>query len=145
MSSKVTPPKFIDDVAEYAEYKNKLKRWSRITKVEQKQQAEVVLYHLEGHSSGIQQKIDTALGDDIVDKEDGMTKLIEYLDTIYQEDEMTNMWTKYKKFIRLKKQDSQAISEFIAEFEAAYKEAKENGCEVSDTVLALNLLESCNL
>ena len=72
MSSKYIPPKFIDDASEYAEYKKKLQRWSRITKVDRKQQAEVVLYHLEGHPSGIQEKIDTALGDDVVDKDDGL-------------------------------------------------------------------------
>ena len=144
-SSKFVPPKFIDDASEYAEYKKKLLRWARITKTDPKQKAEVVLYHLEGHPSGIQIKIDTALGDEIVDKEDGMDKLVVYLDSIYKEDEMTNMWTKYKKFVRLKKGDEQPVNEFIAEFETAYKEAKDNGCEVSDTVLALNLLESCCL
>ena len=145
MASKCPPPKLIDDAAGYAEYKKQLQRWSRITKVEQKKQAEVVLYALKDHHSGIQEKIDTTLGDQIVDKDDGLEKLIEYLDSIYEMDEMTNMWSKYKKFVRLKKADDQPIKEFNAEFETAYKEAKDNGCEVSDTVLALNLLESCNL
>ena len=144
-SSKFTPPKFIDDASGYEDYKKKLLRWSRITKHDRKQQAEVVLYYLEGHPSGIQEKIDTALGNSIIDATDGMDRLIEYLDGIYEEDEMTNMWSKYKKFVRLKKEDDKPITEFIAEFETAYKEAKDNGCEVSDTVLALNLLESCRL
>ena len=120
-------------------------RWTRITKTDKKQQAEVVLYHLESHASGVQGKIETALGDRIVDKEDGMTLLIEYLDTIYKQDDMTNMWVKYKNFVRLQKGSNQNISEFIAAYETAYKEAKDNGCEVSDTVLALNLLDSCSL
>ena len=60
--AKVEPPKFFDSASGYPEYKLKLQRWSRITKRDKKQQAEVVLYHLEGHPSGIQQKIDTALG-----------------------------------------------------------------------------------
>ena len=146
-SSKYVPPKFIEDASQYAEYKRKLQRWARITKTDKKQQAEVVLYHLEleNHPSGIHDKIDTAIGDDIVDNENGMNLLINYLDGIYKEDEMTNMWSKYKKFVRLKKSDNQSISEFIAEFDTVYKEAKDNGCEVSDTVLALNLLDSCCL
>ena len=143
--SKLAPPKFIDDPAEYASYKRKLQRWTRVTKDEKEKQAEVVLHYMENHPSGIEEKIETALGDEIVNKIDGMDKLIAYLDSIYEEDEMTNMWVKYKKFVRLKKPDDQTITEFIAEFEAAYKEAKQNGCEVSDTVLALNLLESSPL
>ncbi len=145
MSKSIIPPKFIDDPAEYAGYKKKLQRWTRITKVAPKLQAETVVHFLEDHPSGIMEKIETSLGDEIVDKEDGMTKLIAYLDTIYAEDEMTNMWTKHKKFVRLRKAENQSILEFIAEFETAYKEAKDNGCAVSDTVLALNLLEACQL
>ena len=145
MSSKLLPPKFINDSSEYAVYKAKLKRWSRICKIDITQQAEVVLYHLEGHASGIQEKIDTSLGDEIIEKNDGMDKLIAYLDTIYEEDELTDMFLKYKRFVRLKKDEDQPINEFIAEFEKVYKDAKQNGCEVSDTVLALSLLESCRL
>jgi hypothetical protein len=104
------------------------------------------LYHLQDHPSGIHQKIDTALGDEIVEQDDGLTKVIAFLDTIYKADDLALMWSKYKRFTRLKKvDDQQPITEFVAEFEAAYKEAKDNGCEVSDTVLALSLLDSCNL
>ncbi len=102
MSSKVLPPKFIDDVSGYPEYRKKLLRWTRITKVEPNKQAEFVLHYLEGHSSGIQEKIDTALGDQVEDKADGMQKMIDFMDTIYAEDEMTTAWTKYKEFIRFK-------------------------------------------
>ena len=140
------PPQFINDASQYDEYKKSLMRWSRITKTPKAQQAEYVLYHMKDHPSGIHQQVDTALGDEIVEKEDGLTKLVTYLDSIYKADELALMWSKYKKFTRLRKTDEQQpITEFIAEFEAAYKEAKENGCEVSDTVLALSLLDSCNL
>ena len=139
------PPKFIDDASGYPEYRRKLERWSRITKVAKQQQAEVVLYHLEGHPSRIQDKIDTALGDKIIDKEDGMKELIAYLDTIYAEDDMVSAWINYKKFVKLKKIDTQPISEFISEFEKHYIKAKESGCDFSDNVLAFNLLESCCL
>ena len=120
-------------------------RWTRITKIEPQKQAETVLHYLEGHSSGIQEKIDTALGDEVEDKPDGMTKMIAYMDTIYAEDEMTTAWTKYKEFIRLKKDVNQPVIEFIAEFDKKHKKAKETGCEFSDIVLGFNLLESCDL
>ena len=142
---KYDPPEFFSDPSGYAEYKKRLQRWARITKVEKKQQAEVVVYHLEGHSSGIQEKIDTALGDDIQDKEDGLAKLIEYLDTIYAEDDMTTAWTCYKKFVRLVKKKEQSVTEFIAEFDKEYKKAKDCGCVFSDTVLAFCLIEACKL
>ena len=87
MPTKYDPPKFIEEASEYPEYKRKLLRWSRITTVEKKLQADVVLYHLEGHSSRILEKIvgETSLGDDIGGKEESMEKLIAYLDGIYAE------------------------------------------------------------
>ena len=95
MSSKFEPPKFMDDASGYPEYKKLLLRWSRITKTPKEQQAEVVLYHLQGHPSGVQEKIDTALGPAVVNQDDGLAKLIEYLDAIYAEDPMSEAWSKY--------------------------------------------------
>ena len=137
MSSIKEPPAFFDDPSGYAEYKHNLLRWARLTKVDKKQRAEVVLYHLRGHSSGIQEKIDTALGDAVEDKEDGLQKLVEYLDTIYAEDEMTSAWTKYKQFVRLKKDHAQPVNEFIADFEKASVEAREGGYALRDMQYAL--------
>ena len=68
-----------------------------------------------------------------------------YLDSIYGEDEMTDAWNKYTDFVRLKKEKEQSVTEFIAEFEGKYIKAKESGCELSDTVLAFNLLKACKL
>ena len=53
-----------------------------------------MVYHLQDHPSGIHLKIDTALGDEIIEKEDGLTKLIAYLDGIYKDDEMVLMWSR---------------------------------------------------
>ena len=145
MSSKYVPPKFMDDMSGYPEYKKSLLRWSRISKVPENKQAEVVLYHLEGHPSGIQEKIDTALGAEVEDKVDGLTKLIAFLDTIYAEDVMAEAWRKYKQFRHVKKNHDQPINEFIAEFDKAHAKAKESGCEFSDIVLGFSLLESCEL
>ena len=139
------PPDFIKDACEYPEYKRKLQRWSRLTPVDAKQQAEVVVYHLDKHPSGIQDKIDTALGDKIVDKDDGMTQLLAYLDGIYGEDDMMEAWKKYKDFVRLKKGKDEPINEFIAVFESQYMKAKQSGSDFSDIVLAFNLLEACML
>ena len=145
MSSKYEPPAFMEDTAGYSEYKRNLQRWSRITKVPAAHQAEVVLYHLQGHSSGIQEKADTALGDAVENKEDGLTKLIEFFDTIYAEDPMSEAWLKYKRFTQLKKSPDQPVTDFIADFDKAHAKAKLSGCEFSDIVLGFKLLEACEL
>ena len=135
----------MDDASGYPDYKQKLLRWSRITKIAKNKQAEYVVYHLEEHPSRIQEKIDTALGAEIEDQDDGMDKLIAFLDGIYAEDEMSEAWHKYKDFIRLKRGRDQPVNEFIAEFDKKHKRANESGCQFSDMVLGFNLLEACNL
>ena len=76
------PPTFISERKSYAEYKTDLKMWSRITSVPKKNQAEVVVYNLDGHPSRVKEKIVLNVGNDIQESEDGIKKLIEYLDTI---------------------------------------------------------------
>ena len=76
-NSRHEPPEFCSEASGYAEYKRRLQRWSRITTVKKKQQA------------------DTAIGDKIQDKEDGLEELLKYLETIYAEDDMTTAWTSY--------------------------------------------------
>lgn len=143
--NKYSPPAFFDDPAEYADYKKKLLRWTRITNVDKKLQAEVVLYHLEGHRSGISETIETSIGDELQDNAEGVKRLIDFLDEIYAEDDMAEAWSNYKNFVRLTKKKTQPVMEFVAEFEKAYKKAKTSGCEISDTVLAFSLLEACRM
>ena len=57
------PPAFVSKTKSYSAYKADLKRWSRITSVEKKLQAEVVVYSLEGHPSRIKDKIEVKIGD----------------------------------------------------------------------------------
>ena len=68
--------------------------------MDKKLQAEVIVYSLDGHPSRIKDKIDVKIGDEIIDNEKGIEVLLDYLDTIYQEDEMCDAWTKYKNFQR---------------------------------------------
>ena len=144
-ASRLEPPRFMEDTSGYPEYKRKLLRWARITKIAPEKQAEYVVYHLEDHPSGIQEKIDTAIGTDIENAADGMVRLVAFLDGIYAEDEMSEAWNKYKDFIRLRRQSDQPVNEFVAEFDKKHKRARESGCQFSDMVLGFNLLESCQL
>ena len=79
--------------------------WSRITNVPQNSQAEVVVYGLEGDPSGIKEKIIVNIGEKLENAADGIDQLIKFLDTIYQEDDMSAAWTKYKNFNKISRAD----------------------------------------
>ena len=146
MASKCfEPPAFISKTKTYSTYKADLRRWSRITSVEKKLQAEVVVYNLEGHSSGIKEKIEVKIGTELENNEDGIERLLKFLDTIYQQDEMSDAWVKYKNFQRISRGPKQDISDFISDFDKEYMLAKTAGCVYSDLILAFRLLEASNL
>ena len=64
----VEPPTFISDSKSYAEYKKDLLVWSRICGIEKKLQAETVVYRFENHSSRIKEKVNTQIGDKLVNR-----------------------------------------------------------------------------
>ena len=83
-------PEFISENKSLDRYEKDLKRWSRRTTLDKKKQAEWIVLHLEGHSSGIKEKIETQLGDELIDAEDGTEKLIEFIRTIYGTDHLAD-------------------------------------------------------
>ena len=139
------PPAFISETKTYSTYKYDLKMWSRITSVPKASQAEVVVYGLEGHPTGIKEKIIVSIGDTLENADNGIDLLIAFLDGIYQEDDMSAAWTKYKNFNKISRGDSVSVNDFIAEFEKEYLLAKSAGCEYSDIILAFRLLEGSRL
>ena len=92
------PPSFVSDEKTYAQYKADLQMWSRISGIEKKAQAETVVYRLEGDSSRIKDKVMTQIGDKITNNENGITVLLEFFDTIYDKDEMADVWDKFSDF-----------------------------------------------
>ena len=107
------PPSFVSEKKSYSTYKNDLRRWARITTVKKELQAEVVVYSLEGHSSGIKEKIDVQIGEKLQGNDKGIDDLIEYLDTIYEKDEMSDAWHKYKTFQKVSRQNGQEVKHLL--------------------------------
>ena len=70
-TNSVEPPAFISENRSYAEYKADLKMWSRITTLDKKVQAEMVVYRLTGHSSRIKEKIMTQIGKELENNDVG--------------------------------------------------------------------------
>ncbi len=143
--NNIQPPSFVSESKTYAEYVDDLKRWCRLTKIEKKLQAEMVVLHLDGHPSRIKEKIVTKIGETLVDDEDGITKLITFLDTIYKKDDMADVFDKYKLFSAHHRKANEDVANFIPDWEMSYHKLKATGCEYSDSILGLKLLEDSQL
>ena len=76
--SNLEPPSFISEDKKYGQYAKDLRQWSRLTTLKKILQAEMVVYKLEGHASGIKEKIMTQIGDKLEGKEDGIETLLTF-------------------------------------------------------------------
>ena len=85
--SRIEPPRFVDHIKLYAIYKMDLKIWSQITSIEKKAQAEVIVQILDGHSSGIMEKIQAGIRDIFEGNKQGIEVLINFLDDIHPKKE----------------------------------------------------------
>ena len=145
MSKTIEPPAFVSDTKTYAEYKQDLEMWSRITGLDAKIQAEMVVYRLEGHPSRIKEKIMTQIGDKIKDNAEGIKELLKFLDTIYDIDDMADAWDKFTEFSSFSRKVEQSIPEFIADWTNCYYKLKSVGCEYPDMILGFKLLQDAKL
>ena len=71
-----------------------------------------MVYNLEGHPSRIKENIEVKIGQELKGNEKGIE--IEYLDSIYQEDEMSDAWTKYKNLQKVSRTPKQDIPNFFS-------------------------------
>ena len=85
-SAGIEPPTFVGQNKLYETYKEDLKMWSRTISIEKELQAEVVVYTMDGHSSGIKEKFQVGIGDKLEGNEQGVKKFINFLDSIYLKD-----------------------------------------------------------
>ena len=144
-TNNVEPPAFLSATHGYEEYKADLKMWSRLTPLDAKLQAEMVVYKLTGHPSRIKEKIMTQMGAKLEGNANGITELITFLDGIYDVDDMSTVWASYNDFTDVKRQPGQDVQEFVAEWRNKHQKAKTAGCNYSDVILGLKLLKDVEL
>ena len=78
-SIAVEPPSFICEEKTYSQYKADLEMWSRISGIDEKIQAEHVVYRLD---SKIKEKVITQIGEKIRNNANGIKELLNFLETI---------------------------------------------------------------
>lgn len=146
MSTKARePPAFISETKTFATYKRDLKRWAKLTDLKPEQQADMVVHCLDGHSSGIKEKIDTQVEEAKLSCEEGIDNLLTFLEKVYKVDEWADSFEKYTAFEKCVRTKGQSVQEFMAIWENSYAKVKAAGCDMSDQVLAYKLLTAMDL
>ena len=145
MSKLIEPPSFISETKSFETYRKDLERWSQLTTLDSTKQALLVVHMLDGDPSGIKEKIDENVADEDLNSAQGISKLLEFLKSIYEKDSLSDGFEKYIAFEKFRRSPGKSIQDFIPEWTTAYKKAKNIGCVLPDKVLSFKLLDAANL
>ena len=138
------PPAFISTKKTYATYEKDLKRWTTLTTLAPEKQANMVIHFIPDEDP-IKEKIDTQMTDTELSCKEGINNLLKFLAEIYKTDDMGEAYDNYVEFVKLRRKPGVSIKTFISEWENSYHKVKNNGCDMSDMVLAFNLLDTADL
>lgn len=130
------PPKF-DEARSYECWKNEVNMWTRVTELEKKKQALAVALGLGGRAKEIAMEISA----DELDNDNGMDKLLEKLDGVFQLEEKDWAYEAYTQFDRLTKDGSVSMADYIIDYEQRYNRIKKYNMTLPDAVLAFKLLD----
>ena len=145
-SMNLQPPSYVSETKTYEEYKRELNGWALVTNVEKSKQAIVVALSIPDDAEGnIKQKIFAELTNEELNVDDGMKKLLDFLDKIYLKDPFVEAYEKYMKWNGLYRRGSQKVEEFILEYVSVCKEAESKGIGDFEVIKAFKLLDASRL
>ena len=135
-----TPPT-IKSCKSYKDWKKLIKHWSRISGLQNSDQASAVLLSLTGDDlDAVLQIPETDL-----DSETGLATLLKRLDSLYLKDELAEKYNTLENFETYRRQPSTSIRDFINEFEKRHNKIKNYGANMTDDLLACRLIRAANL
>ena len=137
------PPVFSDKTP-YARWINELTFWDKMTKIEKKEKGLAVALSLPINSD-IRDKVFTEMTVVDLNVEDGLQKLIIFLDKIYKKKEISEDYEAWSKFDKLKRTSGETMEHYLSEYDKCQKQIKKFSIEMPDPVLAFQLLDYSGL
>lgn len=134
------PPTF-DEGKPYESWKNEVDMWIRVTDLTKKKQALAVALGLTGRARETAMEIPV----DDLNKDTGMTTLLEKLDGLFLVEEKDRTYDAYSNFDKLARDNSVSMADFIIKFEQRYARMRKYKMELPDAVLAFKLLDTACL
>ena len=147
------PPKFSSE-KNYAQWKKELNAWTCITSHAKKDWGKIIALNLpENDPSNIREKVfsldlEPLVSDDpnLCNEKQGYDNLIKFMDDEFLKDNITDMCEHIRQFMKLEKRKDEKMKNYVSNFEAAYKKAKEKGLpELPHTYRMYQLLENSKI
>ncbi|CAG2236725.1 unnamed protein product [Mytilus edulis] len=139
------PPVFTEQKP-YSRWIDEIKAWKALTDLDKKKMGIAIALSLpeEGLNS-IRDKVFSDLSLEALNADDGVDKLIEFMDKIFKKDELSEAYEAYSEFDRFRRSKVSSMEEYVTEFEKLYNKTKKFKMELPQPVLAFKLLEYSEL
>ena len=134
-------PDFISDKKSYKQWDKDITIWSNLCGLAEKQKAQWIVLHLEGHPSGIKEKIMDEIGEKL-GLETGMTELKTFIKGIYDGDDFAESYECYLEFERIKRNEKELVREFIPRWDNMVSKMTKLECVIPDKLLCFKLLSA---
>ena len=106
----------------YELWKLQTQAWTVVTELSKEKQAVAVALSLpEDDKRRIKEKVFGELELDVLNSENGMSVLFEFLDKYLLEDELMNKWNKFEDFEIFERKHGQNIREYVAGFDLKFR------------------------
>ena len=99
----------------------------------------------EEHDSGIREKVFDEMTLDDLKEEDGLNRLITFMDTKLGKDDLTDSLEKFEDFENFVRGSEQNIVDYIAKFDQKYNKLKKKDMTMPPAILAFKLLRKGNI
>lgn len=130
----------------YSRWIDEIKAWQALTDLDIKKRGIAIALSLpeEGQNS-VRDKVFSELSVDVLNADDGVDKLIQFMDTIFKKDELSEAYEAYTEFDRFRRSKVSSMEDYVTEFEKLYNKTKKFRMELPQPVLAFKLLECSEL
>ena len=138
-NTTIAPPRL--EKIEYEKWRKEMTLWQMATNVVAKKQAPTVFLSLTGKA----REAVLEMNIELLNQDDGMTKLYEKLDSLFATDKDQAALHTYEKFEKFTRPSDMNMSDFRIEFDRLVQQLKGYAIELPEPVLAYRALKSANL
>ena len=130
----------------YELWKLQTQAWTVVTELSKEKQAVAVALNLpEDDKRKIKEKVFGELEHDVLNSENGMSVLFEFLDRYLLEDELMNSWNTFEDFEKFERKHGQNIREYVTDFDLKFRKLEKIQIKLPSEILAFKLLRNANL
>ena len=143
----VTPPG-LNECKTYEAFKRKLSAWESITELPKTKRGNLVALSLPYQSkfgNNLRERLFEHLNQEELNSEDGLDKVIEFLDKELGKDAVEDVIEKWDQFDSCRRGAGQSLEDFVSDFELKWNRVKSTGTQLSEEVLTYMLMKRAGL